>query len=38
MASIHKQPGKPFYFCSFSTWDAEREQSRRHFKSTGTGV
>ena len=36
MASIHKQPGKPFYFCSFSTWDAEAGQSRRHFKSTGT--
>lgn len=35
MSSIHKQPGKPFYFCSFSTWDAEREQWRRHFKSTG---
>ena len=37
MASIHKQPGKPFYFCAFSTWDAEHEQWRRHFKSTGTG-
>ena len=36
MASIHKQPGKPFFFCSFSTWDSEREQWRRHFKSTGT--
>ena len=36
MASIHKQPGKPFYFCSFSTWDAEAGNSRRHFKSTAT--
>ena len=37
MASIHKQPGKPFYFCSYSTWNAEAGHSRRHFKSTGTG-
>ena len=36
VSSIHKQAGKPFYFCAFSTWDAEREQWRRHFKSTGT--
>src|SRR5262249_8396040 len=36
MSSIHKQLGKPFYFCAFSTWDAEREQWRRHFKSTAT--
>jgi integrase len=36
MASIHKQPGKPFYICSFSTWDPEAGKSRRHFKSTGT--
>ena len=37
MASIHKQPGKPFFYCAFSTWDAEREQWKRRFKSTGTG-
>lgn len=36
MASIHKAPGKPFYYCAFSTWNAEHERSRRHFKSTGT--
>lgn len=36
MASIHKQAGKPYFYCAFSTWDAEREQWRRHFKSTGT--
>jgi integrase len=36
MASIHKQPGKPHWFCSFSTWDAERQGWKRHFKSTGT--
>ena len=34
--SIHKQPGKPNWFCSFATWDAEGEKWRRHFKSTGT--
>lgn len=36
MASIHKQEGKPFWFCAYSTWDTERRQWRRHFKSTGT--
>ena len=36
MASIHKQPGKPNWFCSYSTWDADAEQWRRRFKSTGT--
>ncbi len=36
MASIHKQPGKPNWFCSFSTWDAEASQWRRRFKSTGS--
>ena len=36
MASIHKQPGKPNWFCSFSTWDTEGGQWRRHFKSTGS--
>lgn len=37
MASIHKQPGKPNWFCSFSTWDMDAGQWRRRFKSTGTG-
>jgi integrase len=37
MASIHRQLGKPFFYCAFSTWDAEREQWKRRFKSTGTG-
>ncbi|MHC1764732.1 MAG: tyrosine-type recombinase/integrase [Verrucomicrobiia bacterium] len=31
MASLHKQPGKPFFFAAFSTADG-----KRHFKSTGT--
>jgi integrase len=36
MASIHKAPGKPFFFCAFSTWDAEGHCWKRRFKSTGT--
>ena len=31
MASIHKQPGKPNWFASFTGPDG-----RRHFRSTGT--
>src|ERR1039457_2223023 len=34
MASIHKQSGKPFWFCSYSTWSAEKSKWQRHFKST----
>lgn len=36
MASIHKASGKPFYFCAFSTWDADGGVWKRRFKSTGT--
>jgi integrase len=36
MASIHKQQGKPNWFCSYSTWDTDAGQWRRRFKSTGT--
>lgn len=35
MASIHRQPGKPNWFCAFYDWDAEGTPVRR-FKSTGT--
>lgn len=38
MASIHKAPGKPFFFCAFSTWDAEGNRWKRRFKSTGTAT
>ncbi len=31
MASLHKQPGKPNWFCAYTTTDG-----KRHFKSTGT--
>jgi hypothetical protein len=34
MASVHKQKGKPHWFCSYSTWDAEQSRVVRHFKST----
>ena len=34
MASVHKQKGKPHWFCSYSTWDAEQSRMVRHFKST----
>jgi integrase len=31
VASLHKQPGKPNWFCAYTTQDGQR-----HFKSTGT--
>jgi hypothetical protein len=36
MASIHKQPGKPFWFCAFSIFSPETLTSRRVFRSTKT--
>src|ERR1041385_5559513 len=33
MASLHRQPGKPNWFCAFTTPDG-----KRHFKSTGTTI
>ena len=36
MASIHKQPGKPFWFCAFSIFNPETLRSRRVFRSTKT--
>jgi integrase len=36
MASIHKQPGKPYYFCAFSIWNPETLKFRRVFRSTKT--
>lgn len=35
MASVHRQPGKPNWFCAFYDFDAEGTAVRR-FKSTGT--
>jgi integrase len=36
MASIHKQPGKPFWFCAYSTFDPEQQRWIRRFRSTKT--
>src|SRR4249919_1784239 len=36
MASIHRQPGRPFWFCAFSIWNPETLTSRRVFRSTKT--
>jgi integrase len=35
MASVHKQPGKPFWYCAFTTKTPEGTL-KRHFKSTKT--
>jgi integrase len=37
MASIHKQPGKPNYFCAFTVFNPETHTSKRVFRSTKTG-
>jgi len=36
MASIHKQPGRPYWFCAFSIFNPETLKSRRVFRSTKT--
>jgi integrase len=36
MASVHKQPGRPFWFCAFSIFNPETLKSRRVFRSTKT--
>jgi integrase len=36
MASVHKQKGKPFWFCAFSIWNPETFTSKRVFRSTKT--
>jgi integrase len=36
MASIHRQPGKPHWFCAFSIWNAETNKWKRVFRSTKT--
>jgi integrase len=36
MLSIHRQPGRPYWFCAFSIWNPETLTSRRVFRSTKT--
>src|SRR5215470_15593198 len=36
MPSIHRQPGRPHWFCAFSIWNPETLTSRRVFRSTKT--
>src|SRR5216110_3588791 len=36
MPSIHRQSGRPYWFCAFSVWNPETRTSRRVFRSTKT--
>jgi integrase len=36
MASVHRQPGKPYWFCAFSIFNPETQTSQRVFRSTKT--
>jgi integrase len=36
MSSVHKQPGRPYWFCAFSIYDPQTLRSRRVFRSTKT--
>ncbi|MDQ3200059.1 MAG: hypothetical protein M3Q46_12915, partial [Verrucomicrobiota bacterium] len=36
MGTVHKQPGRPFWFCAFTMFDKEEGTNRRVFRSTKT--
>src|SRR5215472_4015767 len=36
MPSIHRQPGRPYWFCAYSIFDAQTNRNRRVFRSTKT--
>jgi integrase len=36
MASIHRQPGRPYWFCAFSIFDPQTNKWKRVFRSTKT--
>jgi integrase len=37
MPSIHRQPGRPYWFCAFSILDPQTQKPKRVFRSTKTG-